>query len=133
MKNIFLLWSWKADSFYIWKILFCWVLKSWLVLSMKKDHSAKVLKSWLILYIKKYYYAKVMKSWPILYMKNIILLRSVQARCNNLHLMQWMVAFMKNWKFPISNQCDQIWQFIGLWASFKSFWQQLICPNLPHS
>ena len=21
-------------------------------------------------------------------------------------------------------QCDQIWQFIGLWANFKSLWQQ---------
>ena len=31
------------------------------------------------------------------------------------------------------DQCDQIWRFIGLWATFKSFWQQLICPNLSHS
>ena len=30
-------------------------------------------------------------------------------------------------------QCDQIGQFIGLWASFQSLWQQLVCPNLPHS
>ena len=28
-------------------------------------------------------------------------------------------------------QCDQIWRFFGLWASFWSLWQQLICPNLP--
>ena len=28
-------------------------------------------------------------------------------------------------------QCDQIWQFFGLWATFWSHWQQLICPNLP--
>ena len=28
-------------------------------------------------------------------------------------------------------QCDQIWQFFGLWATFSSLWQQLICPNLP--
>ena len=28
-------------------------------------------------------------------------------------------------------QCDQICRFIGLWATFKSFWQQLICsPSL---
>ena len=27
-------------------------------------------------------------------------------------------------------QCDQIWRFIGLWATFQSFWRQLICPNL---
>ena len=32
-----------------------------------------------------------------------------------------------------ANQCDQIWRFIGLWATFKSLLQQLICPNLPHS
>ena len=30
-------------------------------------------------------------------------------------------------------QCDQIGQFIGLWATLQSIWQQLICPNLPHS
>ena len=30
-------------------------------------------------------------------------------------------------------QCDQIGQFMGLWATFKSPWWQLICPNLPHS
>ena len=29
-------------------------------------------------------------------------------------------------------QCDQIGQFIGFWATFQSLWQQLICPNLPH-
>ena len=34
---------------------------------------------------------------------------------------------------PSDYQCDQIWRFIGLWASFSSIWQQLICPNLPHS
>ena len=31
------------------------------------------------------------------------------------------------------SQCDQIGQFIGLWAIFQSLWQQLIYPNLPHS
>ena len=30
-------------------------------------------------------------------------------------------------------QCDQIWRLIGLWETFKSLWQQLICPNLPYS
>ena len=30
-------------------------------------------------------------------------------------------------------QCNQIWRFIGLWATFQSLGQQLICPNLPHS
>ena len=32
-----------------------------------------------------------------------------------------------------TNQCDQIGRFIGLWATFQSLWQQLICPNLSHS
>ena len=31
------------------------------------------------------------------------------------------------------DQCDQIGQFIGLWAFFQSLWQQLICPNLLQS
>ena len=31
------------------------------------------------------------------------------------------------------SQCDQIGQFFGFWATFKSLWQQLICPNLSHS
>ena len=30
-------------------------------------------------------------------------------------------------------QCDQIGRFIGLWATFQSICQQLICPNIPHS
>ena len=30
-------------------------------------------------------------------------------------------------------QCDQIWRFIGLWTTFQSLWQQLVCLNLPHS
>ena len=32
-----------------------------------------------------------------------------------------------------NEQCDQIGRFIGLWATFQNLWQQLICPNLPHS
>ena len=32
----------------------------------------------------------------------------------------------------IPNQCDQIWQFIELWATFQSLWKQLFCPNRPH-
>ena len=32
-----------------------------------------------------------------------------------------------------SKQCDQIGQFIGLWETFQSLWQQIICPNFPHS
>ena len=30
-------------------------------------------------------------------------------------------------------QCDQIGQFIELWATFEILLQHLICPNLPHS
>ena len=30
-------------------------------------------------------------------------------------------------------QCKQKWWFIGLWATFQILWQQLFCPNLPHS
>ena len=30
------------------------------------------------------------------------------------------------------HQCDQIGQFIGLWATFQSLWQQLVYPNLPY-
>ena len=29
-------------------------------------------------------------------------------------------------------QCDQIWRFIGLWATFQNLWQKLIGPNLSH-
>ena len=32
-----------------------------------------------------------------------------------------------------STQCDQIGQFIRLWAPFQSLWKQLICPNLQYS
>ena len=39
-------------------------------------------------------------------------------------------SFHLQWKVD-DDQCDQIGQFIGLWASFKSLWQQLFCPNLP--
>ena len=35
--------------------------------------------------------------------------------------------------YGFCNQCEQIWRFIGLWATFKCFWQHLICPNLSHS
>ena len=35
--------------------------------------------------------------------------------------------------YLLGAQCDQIGQFIGLWATFQSLWQQLICPNLPRS
>ena len=31
------------------------------------------------------------------------------------------------------HHCDQIGRFIGLWETFQSLWQQLICPILPHS
>ena len=29
-------------------------------------------------------------------------------------------------------QCDQIEQFIALWVTFQSLWQQLFCPNCPY-
>ena len=32
-----------------------------------------------------------------------------------------------------AEQCDQIGRFIGLWSTLLSQWQQLVCPNLPHS
>ena len=50
------------------------------------------------------------------------------------HLGLYCKAF---WPFLFSyfilslQQCDQIWRFFGLWATFESLWQQLICPNLP--
>ena len=42
-------------------------------------------------------------------------------------------ALIGNKTLFIGAQCDQIGRFIRLWASFKSLWQQLNCPNLPHS
>ena len=35
-------------------------------------------------------------------------------------------------KFDSQVQCDQIGQFIGLWATIQSWWPQLFCPNCPH-
>ena len=32
--------------------------------------------------------------------------------------------------FVSLNQSDEIGRFIGLWATFQSLWQHLICPNL---
>ena len=31
----------------------------------------------------------------------------------------------------IKDLCDQIGQFVLLWATFQSQWQQLFCPNHP--
>ena len=42
----------------------------------------------------------------------------------------FILNFKRGW---VQTQCDQIGRFIGLWATFYSVWQQLICPNLPHS
>ena len=36
-------------------------------------------------------------------------------------------------KMSLHYQCDQIGQFIELWATFEILLQHLICPNLPHS
>ena len=41
--------------------------------------------------------------------------------------------FMQSNSSGSGRQCDQIEQFIGLWATFKSLWQQLFCLNLPYS
>ena len=39
---------------------------------------------------------------------------------------------LKLW-YKFGDQCDQIGRFFELWATFYGLWQQLICPNLPHS
>ena len=51
--------------------------------------------------------------------------------CNNVPLT--MALQQEHLVLMVPGQCDQIWRFIGLGATFKSFWQQLICPNLSHS
>ena len=50
----------------------------------------------------------------------------------NAQLRQIWTKERKNFRV-CCHQCDQIWQFIGLWATFQSLWQQLLCPHLPHS
>ena len=45
--------------------------------------------------------------------------------CTVLHLLQVE-------KFFYCVQCDQIGRFIGLWATFESLWQQLICTKISH-
>ena len=64
---------------------------------------------------------------------------------NNRNLSVWQIAsltelFRGGKLWPLLNinigrchQCDQIGQFFGLWATFLNMWQQLVCPNLPHS
>ena len=36
------------------------------------------------------------------------------------------------WMGVRGGQCDQIAQFIGLWATFQSLVQQLVCLDLSH-
>ena len=46
-----------------------------------------------------------------------------------------LICFARNNIFHFSiiqTQCDQIGQFIALWATFQSLWRQLFCPNHPH-
>ena len=38
-----------------------------------------------------------------------------------------------NLKVASGGQFDQIWRFFGLWATFQSLWQQVICPILLNS
>ena len=43
------------------------------------------------------------------------------------------VFMFSNDRFVGWLQCDQIGRYIGLWTTFQSLWQQLICPNLLRS
>ena len=62
--------------------------------------------------------------WRVFFTKRfdtmIGILKRIVARVN------WVIFFC-------FVQCDQIGRFLGLWATFLSLWQQLVCPNLPHS
>ena len=52
---------------------------------------------------------------------------------NNTNINNFLTNNSINNCFSASFQCDQVGQYFGLWATFESLWQQLICPNLPHS
>ena len=54
-------------------------------------------------------------------------------KCYSWPLSSYCVQILFNTTTVDWNQCDQIGRFIGLWAIFQSLWQQLNCPNLPHS
>ena len=47
-----------------------------------------------------------------------------------LHSKQLSIRFFVT---STGKKCDQIGRFIGLWATFQSPRQQLVCPNLSHS
>ena len=36
----------------------------------------------------------------------------------------------QEWDLGGAQQCDQIGRYIALWATFRSLWQQLFCPNI---
>ena len=54
------------------------------------------------------------------------------VRCDRENFVRKSI-FFKEWFFGGGDQCDQIGRFIGLWATFQSLSQQLICQNLLHS
>ena len=50
-------------------------------------------------------------------------------------LFSWFLRILKDFASTpdaSDGQCDQIGQFIALWATFQSRWQQWLCPNRPH-
>ena len=66
----------------------------------------------------------------------------VKIICSSLHFLihfntwaSFQLVLLHHSFITLANkiQCDQIGRFIGLWATFKSLWPQLVCPNLPHS
>ena len=63
---------------------------------------------------------------PLSDLKNLIKIRQIQFS----YLSPATKMFPR---FVTQSQCDQIGLFIGLCVTFQSHWQQLICPNLPHS
>ena len=72
--------------------------------------------------------------WTMMIVFAIFLIKSFERRM--LHLTSNDRVYLptyRRWQWKVASQCDQSEQFIGLWATFLSIWQQLICPNLPHS
>ena len=55
-----------------------------------------------------------------------------QENCLKKQIVRFWVTYLVREHHHL-DQCDQIGRFIGLWATFQSLWQQLICPNLLHS
>ena len=67
------------------------------------------------------------------YLKNNFLIsRNCRGYCFGQLLKNLGLLFhFKIWSRWTWQQCDQIGRFI--WATFRSLWQQVVCPNLPHS